>query len=217
VMKVPGNLPGETLFPAWLPGVKGLFREEYPPAPLRIDVGEARRHLALALEELGLDVMPPLVLLTGDDSISNAQAEYFQNVYKRMLDIDVKIDKQIFKQRLAKMTAGDFDLVMAGWGPDYDDPLTFGDLFSSWNKNNRGAYANPKLDEQVRVAQSSLDVTARMEAFAAIQRIIHDDVVIIPNYERGIVFVRDPRLKGMVRRVVGQDPDYINAYIEEGN
>jgi oligopeptide transport system substrate-binding protein len=79
------------------------------------------------------------------------------------------------------------------------------------------ACANPKLDEQVRVAQSSLDVTARMEAFAAIQRIIHDDVVIIPNYERGIVFVRDPRLKGMVRRVVGQDPDYINAYIEEGN
>ena len=58
----------------------------------------------------------------------------------------MKIDKQIFKQRLAKMTAGEFDMVAAGWGPDYDDPLTFGDLFSSWNKNNRGLYSNPELD-----------------------------------------------------------------------
>ena len=44
------------------------------------------------------------------------------------------------------MTAGEFDLVTAGWGPDYDDPLTFADLFTSWNKNNRGLYSNPELD-----------------------------------------------------------------------
>ena len=113
---------------------------------MRVDVAEARRYLELAKRDLGVDTMPPLVLLTGDDPLSSSQAEYFQNVYKRTLDLDVKIDKQIFKQRLAKMTAGEFDMVAAGWGPDYDDPLTFGDLFSSWNKNNRGAYSNPELD-----------------------------------------------------------------------
>ena len=48
-----------------------------------------------------------------------------------MPQIAVKIDKQIPKQRLAKMTAGDFDMVLAGWGPDYNDPLTFGDLYAS--------------------------------------------------------------------------------------
>ena len=146
--------------------------------------------------------------------MSGPQAEYFQNVFKRTLDIDVKIDKQIFKQRLAKMTAGEFDMVAAGWGPDYDDPLTFGDLFSSWNKNNRGMYSNPELDRYVRIAQSSLDPKARMDAFGAIQKIVQDDVVIIPSYERGLVYVRNPRLNGIVRRVVGADPDYINAYIE---
>jgi oligopeptide transport system substrate-binding protein len=214
VMKVPGNLPGVSLFPAWLPGVNGLFRQEYPPKPVHVDVAEARRYLELAKQELGIETMPPLVLLTGDDPVSGPQAEYLQNVLKRTLDIDVKIDKQIFKQRLAKMTAGEFDLVAAGWGPDYDDPLTFGDLFSSWNKNNRGMYSNPELDRYVRIAQSSLDPKVRMDAFGAIQRIIQDDVVIIPSYERGLVYVRNPRLNGIVRRVVGADPDYINAYIE---
>ena len=214
VMKVPGNLPGVSLFPAWLPGVHGLFRQEYPPKPVHVDVAEARRYLELAKQELGIETMPPLILLTGDDPVSGPQAEYLQNVLKRTLDIDVKIDKQIFKQRLAKMTAGEFDMVAAGWGPDYDDPLTFGDLFSSWNKNNRGMYSNPELDRYVRIAQSSLDPKARMDAFGAIQKIIQDDVVIIPSYERGLVYVRNPRLNGIVRRVVGADPDYINAYIE---
>jgi oligopeptide transport system substrate-binding protein len=53
-----------------------------------------------------------------------------------------------------------------------------------------------------------------MDAFGAIQKIIQDDVVIIPSYERGLVYVRNPRLNGIVRRVVGADPDYTNAYIE---
>ncbi len=66
----------------------------------------------------------------------------------------------------------------------------------------------------MRIAQSSLDPKTRMDAFGAIQKIIHDDVVIIPSYERGVVYVRNPRLNGVVRRVVGADPDYTNAYIE---
>ena len=214
VMKVPGNLPAVSLFPYWLQGVNGTFRQEYPPPQTRVDIPEARHQLALALDEFGLDKLPPLVMLTDESATSMTQAEYYQNRFERTLGIDVKIDKQIFKQRLAKMTAGDFDLVMAGWGPDYDDPLTFADLFTSWNKNNRGAYANPEVDRLVRIAQSSLDPTTRMDAFGAIQKILYDDAVIVPNYERGIVYVRDPRLMGVERRVVGADPDYINAYIE---
>ena len=214
VMKLPGNLPAVSLFPAWLRGAHGYFREEYPPQQVQVDIPRARQYLELAKQELGVQTLPPLVLLTGEDTQSNTQAEYFQNVFKRTLGLEVKIDKQIFKQRLAKMTAGEFDMVLAGWGPDYDDPLTFADLFTSWNKNNRGMYSNPDLDRWARVAQSSLDTKTRMDAFGEIQKIIENDVVIIPNYERGLVYVRDPRLKGIVRRVVGADPDYTNAYIE---
>ena len=216
VMKLPGNLPGESLFPVWLRGVDGYFRKEYPAPHHQVDLEAARHHLELARTELGLEAIPPLVMLTGDNPLSNKQSEYFQAVYKKTLGLDIKIDKQIFKQRLAKMTSGDFDMVAAGWGPDFDDPLTFGDLFSSWNKNNRGRYANPELDRWVGIAQGSLDPKVRMDAFAEIQRIIYEDAVILPHYERGVVYVRDPRLKGVVRRAVGADPDYTNAYIEEG-
>ena len=213
VIKIPGYQPGVSLFPAWLKGVNGLFRQEYPPAIIRPNLEEALQHLELAKQELGVDEIPPLVLLTGDSPFSNKYAEYYQNLVRRTLGLEVKIDKQIFKQRLAKMTTGDFDLVAAGWGPDFDDPLTFADLYASWNRNNRGLYNNPEVDRLVRVAQNSLDPKTRMDAFGEIQNILHEDVVLLYNYERGIVYVADPRLQGVVRRAVGTDPDYTNAYI----
>jgi oligopeptide transport system substrate-binding protein len=215
VTKLPGYLPGESLFPVWLKGVDGFLREEYPANYPTMDVEKARWHLAKAKEELGIDEFPPLVLLSGDNPISSIQSEYYQQVFKKHLGLDIKIDKQIFKQRLAKMLSGDFDMVLAGWGPDYDDPLTFGDLFASWNLNNRGQYRNPELDKWVRVAQNEQDVQARMDAFGEIQRILIDDAVILPNYERGVTYVTHPQLKGMVRRAVGADPDFSNAWIEE--
>ena len=213
VIKLPGILPGESLFPVWLRGVNGYFREEYP-APKHIPNEKlGREHLAMALEELNLTELPPLFLLTGDNPTTHKQSEYYQNLFQKKLGIEVKIDRQIFKQRLDKMTRGDFDLVMAGWGPDYDDALTFGDLFASWNENNRGRFADDELDAQVAIAQTSSDQRVRMEAFARIQQILYEKVGILFQYERGSLYVIDARVNGVVRRAVGVDPDYSFAYI----
>jgi oligopeptide transport system substrate-binding protein len=213
VLALPGYQPAVSLFPAWLTGVKGPFRQEYPPPVVTSDLAAARRHLELAKQELGLVELPPLVLLTDDSPGANKSAEYFQNLFSRALGIEIRIDKQIFKQRLEKMASGDFDMVAAGWGPDFADPLTYGDLYASWNGNNRGKYNNPELDEQVRIAQNSVDPKTRMDAFGEIQRILIEDAVHLPNYERGRVYVQAPQLEGVVYRAIGADPDYTQAYL----
>lgn len=214
VIKLPGNLPGESLFPVWLQGVERPFREEYPAPVYERNIALANEYLQKALDEMGLEELPPLALLTGDSPNARMQAEYYQEVFQRNLGIDVVIDAQIFRQRLDKMTSGEFDMVMAGWGPDYNDPLTFGDLFASWNLNNRGRYSNPELDAQIRIAQTSLDTKTRMDAFGEIQRILHEEVVIMPNYERGLVYVTHPDLRGMIRRVIGAEIDFTYAWID---
>lgn len=213
-LKEASYLPAVSLFPEFVSGVEGPFRREYPPPEHRMDLVEARRHLEIARQELGLEEFPPIVLLTDTSQVAMTSAEYYQALFKKNLGLEIRIDAQIFKQRLAKMTAGDFDLVQAGWGPDYDDALTFADLFSSWNLNNRGRYENPRMDELVRIAQSSLDPRTRMDAVGEIQQLLYDDVVIIPEYERGWSFVVDPRLKGFKRRTIGPEVDYNYAYID---
>ena len=179
-----------------------------------MDLAKARQHLELAKQELGLDEFPPIVLLSGDTPVSQVAAAYYQELYRKHLGLEMRIDTQIFKQRLAKMTSGDFDIVLAGWGPDYDDPLTYGDLFASWNLQNRGRYESDEMDQYVRIVQTSLDKQERMDAFGKIQELVYDDVVILPMYERGWSFVVDSRLKGFRRRSVGPEVDYNYAYID---
>lgn len=215
VIKLPAYLPGKSLFPVYFEGESGYFRDEFPAPVYERDIPLARQHLQMALDELGLDRLPPLALLASDTPLARMQAEYYQEVFSRNLGIEVVIDAQIFRQRLEKMSQGEFDMVMTGWGPDYNDLLTFADLYASWNLNNRGRYNSPALDAQVRIAQSSLDQTERLRAFGEIQRILYQDVVNIPNYERGLVYVTHPQVRGIVRHVFGAEIDFTNAWIEE--
>jgi oligopeptide transport system substrate-binding protein len=214
VIGLPGNLPAVSLFPAWVGGNKGTLLEDYPPPLPVLDVETARRYLQLAQQELGVDQIPPLSLLLSDTPESIKQAEYFQNLMARTLGLEIKLDRQIFKQRLAKMTAGEFDMVAAGWGPDYNDAMTFADLFASWNLNNRGRYASEGYDDLIREAQSTTDPVIRNRAFGLLQDLIYEDVVILPQYERGYIYVQHPQVLDIRRSRVGGDPNFNYARIE---
>ncbi|MCM2279033.1 MAG: peptide ABC transporter substrate-binding protein [Oligoflexia bacterium] len=211
VVGIPGTKPGRGLIPAWLRGKKDLFRKEYPIADRRPDLARARALVAEARKELGVAQLPPLVWLTGDTPTAAKEAEYFQSVFKNALGIDLRIDKQIFKQRLAKMSTGDFDIVAAGWGPDYADPMTFAELFTSWNENNRGKYVSAEYDRLIRAAQATSDAGARMDAMAQAERLALEDVALLPTYERAVVFVMNDSLDGVIRHAVGPDPDFTRA------
>ena len=213
VLQMPGNLPGRSLFPVWLQGVEGKFRDEFPASERTPNIDEAKAYLEAAKKELGLDEIPPLALLVSDSPTATKQAEYLQGLYKSKLGLDIRIDVQTFKQRLAKMTAGEFDIVGAGWGPDFDDIMTFGDLFASWNLNNRGRYSNANYDEAVRTTMNATDPAIRMQAMAAVQKIVEEDVVIVPLYEQGVIYLLHPKLRGVRRTVVGGDPDFTYARV----
>ncbi len=207
IVSVPGTKPGTGLVPGWVRGVKDSFRKEFPFNPPKVDVAAAKKLIEAAKKELKLAQIPPLVWLTGDTPLSAREAEYFQSQFKTKLGIELKIDKQIFKQRLAKMTSGEFDIVAAGWGPDYADPMTYADLKTSWNENNRGRYSNPEVDALIKKAQATSNQKIRMEAMAAAEKIVLDDVAILPTYERNNVYVTSDRVDGVIRRVIGADPD----------
>ncbi|MDG2071770.1 MAG: peptide ABC transporter substrate-binding protein [Pseudomonadales bacterium] len=211
VLATPGNLPGKSLFPVWVKGVSVRFRDEYPPPTATIDLNKAKQYLSDARAEL--KDIPPLVLLVSDSPIASKQAEYVQGLLLSKLGLKIVVDKQTFKQRLAKMSSGDFDIVGAGWGPDFDDVMTFGDLFASWNLNNRGRYTNPEYDRLVRVAMDSTVPKVRMDAMGELQQILFDDAVLLPQYEQGIIYLQHPKLKGVTRRVFGPDPDFTYARV----
>ena len=148
VIAMPGNRALNGLFPSTVRGVSEPFQREYPPPEPQQNLVLARQTIAAARAAFGGE-LPPLTLLVSETPVSVIIGEYLQNMFKQALGLDIRLDKQTFKQRIAKMQSGDFDMVLAGWGPDFDDPITYGDLFASWNENNRGRYSSERYDHWI--------------------------------------------------------------------
>ena len=202
VIAVPGYRPAGGLFPAWLSDIE-------PEAPLTLDLAGAKNLVA----SLPDDEPRVLTLLTTTSPTGLRIAEYFQGHWKRTLGLDVKVDQQVFKQYLDKSQRGEFDVALSSWYPDFDDVMTFADLLASWNANNRGAYASAEYDEAVRALQRSIHPDERAAAIEVMKRLIAAEVPVLPLAETGSAYIQHSRLRGVVRRVVGPDPDYTLARV----
>lgn len=214
VLRLPGARPTDSLFPSFLAGVEARFVDEYPLAGPTRGEAIARRHAAQARAELGDALQRPLYLLSGDSPAAMKAGEYVQARLSGLLGLEVRIDRQIFKQRLQKMVRGEFDIVLTNWGPDFDDPITFGDLLASWNPNNRGRYVSEDYDRWVAVAKSTTAARLRFDAIDRLQRRIVRDAPIIPLYENAQLYVQHPGLHGVVRSIFGGDPNLRHAWLE---
>lgn len=199
VIAAPGTQAATRFIPQWFYHVEDTTPETGPDATIPT-----------------LEKIPPLTLLVYDSPAVVRQAEYLQKVLKDALDLDIVIDRQIFKQKLAKLATGDFDLSISAWGPDYNDPMTFGDLLHSRNENNHGAYQSAQYDALVEQAGNLPDGAERNALFTQINMQVERDQPVFPLTEPGILFVQHRQLEGVVRRRFGGDPDLRFARLVEG-
>lgn len=161
--------------------------------------------------------LPTLKILTDDTDTAKRYAQAFQGMWQKELGIKVEIDSTTFKDRLQRTTEGDFQIVMAGWGPDYNDPMTFMDMWVTDGEFNEGGYANPEYDDLIAKAKVSPDNDERMDLMAQAEKILIDDMAIAPIYFRNVDYVKNDKLKGEVRRALSPDPDFYWASIEDGD
>ena len=86
------------------------------------------------------------VLRAGKTAVFDTVDASASEQWKANLGIEVTINQQPFKNRLDAMQTGNFDVVLAGWVPDYNDPMTYLDMFMTTNGNNYGKYSNEQYD-----------------------------------------------------------------------
>jgi oligopeptide transport system substrate-binding protein len=99
----------------------------------------------------------------------------------------------------AAYRARDFDVGMMTWYADYNDPVTFLDLFrSSTGAQNYGDYKNPAYDALLGAAAQEPDAGKRAAILGRAEQTLLDDVATIPIYfvvNRALV---NPRVTGFV-------------------
>ena len=178
---------------------------------------EAKAAWEKGLKELGVKEVT-LEILGGDSDVAKKMDEYFKSQLETTLPgLTIELKEVPFAVRLDLDSAQDYDIQAAGWGPDFQDPYTFMNLWLTDGGNNKMSYSNPKYDELVNasVGELAMDPEARWKAMAKAEKILlEEDYAISPNYQRGTMQLQKPYVKGVIAHSFGGDYSYKWAYIE---
>jgi len=164
------------------------FREvggELIPSDVKANIERAQQLLAEAGFPNG-EGFPVLEYTYNTNTTHQAIAEAVQQSWKENLNIDVEIAPMEWDVFQGFRKTDECQIARQGWLGDYADPATFFDLFTSDAGTNDGHYNSPEYDELVDSARAETDPVKRMEMYHKAEKILLDDVGIIP-----IVFYTD--------------------------
>jgi len=104
------------------------------------------------------------------------------------------------KNRVERMQEGTFELGLTRWGPDYADPMTYLDMWITDSPNNYGFWSNSEYDSIIQSAKKgelALDPAARWKALIGAEKIVCDDAVILPVYQKGNAVMQKAGVEGV--------------------
>ena len=210
IIGLPGVMRIDSPFSRQIQGVKGSFPREYPSPEIDYDLNRARALIDEVRSERGGE-LPPLVLLANETR--QVEAEFIQAQLQSGLGLEVRVDKQTFKQAIAKMRQGAFDLTRLGFcGGQIRDPIVYATVFETNSPFNDNKYSNDRYDELIAMTHDTIDPVMRMEAFAEMQALLYRDIPIIPTHSYSYVYIEDARVKGLQRYPT---VDFTRGYIAE--
>ena len=114
----------------------------------------------------------------------------------------------ITKQGSQNRKTGNYVMSVTGWGPDYNDPNTFLDIWVTDGGNNQTGFSNERYDELIDLASKETDLEKRESYFIECEQIIADQLPIGPSYWRAPSYACSDKIKGGMHRSTFQD---INA------
>jgi len=213
-----GQLPALAWVPPDIPDAKPGpdFREVGGNYFKDNDVETARALLAEAGYPGGKG-MPPLEILYNTSEAHKAIAEVIQEMWKKNLGIEnVTLTNQEWKVYLATRDAGTFMIARAGWLGDYNDPMTFLDMWVTGGGNNNSRWSNKEYDALVTKARLETDPVKRMQMLHELEDMLFADGAwpIMPIYYYVDSYLMKDYVKGVYISPLGPI-DFKHAWIDK--
>jgi len=173
---------------------------------LETDKTKALEFWNAGLKELGVTELSYTMLVEDTEASINV-AQFLQSEWQTALPgLTVELQTMPKKNRVERMQAGDYELVLTRWGPDYADPMTYLDMWTSDSSNNYGMWSNAEYDaliEDAKKGELALDLEARWEALKDAEKMVMDEAVIMPVYQKGDAVMVRSGVEGIEFHSVG--------------
>lgn len=211
-----GQIPAFGVIPPGLLDDQGKdFRADQGDL-FEFNVEKAKEYLAKGLEETGMKAedFNGKVILYNTSEGHKKIAQVVQSMWKENLGVEFALENTEFQTKLDREKAGDYDVSRAGWIGDYADPMTIMDLWVTGGSFNDSGYANPDYDALINTAKGTADKKVRMDAMKDAEKMIMDDMPIIPIYYYTQPYAVKPYLKGVYKGIINY-PIMIYAEFQE--
>lgn len=152
--------------------------------------------------------LPVIKFLTDDTENAKKFGQGAVEIIRKNLGVELQMENVDFKTRLARMSKAQFDIVFAGWNGDYNDPMTFLDMWITNSPYNDMKWSNAKYDELIKKAQTTANQADRMKAMSDAEKILLDELPIIPIYWPQLNFAEHSWVQGIIRQPVGAGNEY---------
>jgi oligopeptide transport system substrate-binding protein len=174
---------GEIAAYGWVPPVTGYK----PQQPVWASWTQAQRNAEARrlYAEAGYSADKPLhVELLHNTEINHRRlAVAMAAMWREVLGVETELLNEewpVFLQ--TRRTRIDTQVFRYGWIGDYNDPFTFGEILDSRHGLNDMAYNNPRYDQLLLQASREADPAARMALLEEAERVMLDDMPILPIY-----------------------------------
>ena len=120
-------------------------------------------------------------------------ATVVSQMWKQKLGVETELANFEWKTYLGIRANQEFDVARSGWCGDYNEASTFLDLLTTTHGSNSGKYSNPKVDELMRASKTAENPGA---IYGEVERILAEDMAIIPVYHYANTFLLSADIKG---------------------
>ncbi|HLR03949.1 MAG TPA: peptide ABC transporter substrate-binding protein [Virgibacillus sp.] len=181
------------------------------------DKEKAQEYWEKAKKELDIEDLD-IEYMTTDESTTEELADYYVNELEETLDgLNITINKQPFKSYLDMTANGEAELAAGvGWKADYEDPISFLELFTTGNSINTFGLSDEKYDSMIEKAGKLGDEPEkRWELLQEAEQYLIDKAMIIPTYQEGEAELTKDYVSGNIDQVKGLSNYYRYAEIKE--
>ena len=180
-----------------------IFREEegggdyYDPTSEAYEANceRARELLAEAGYPNG-EGFPVVEYLYNTDDRHQAIAEALQNMWETELGVDVTLRNEEWNSFLETRKQGDYSIARNGWTADYNDPMSFLDMFLTGGGNNDAKFENEQFDALIAAAKAETDHGARWATLHQAEDILMGEWAVAPLFYYTHKFMMNDDIQG---------------------